>query len=245
MSFLTSSIKRFCHSIGLRCLRERQLPRGLDAIVDLKEIGRFEDFLQIVDVGANIGQSVARFLTEFPNACVLACEPAHATFKELSLRYGGHDRVILANVALGEFSGTASMKILGGPCSEMNCMNDGSASNSTLRIEQVKMETLDELLSRLSLMSVDLLKIDTEGYELQVLEGGRRSFERGVIHAVLAECSFTPEDRQHSNFFPLYEYLDKAGMTFLGLYDVHHHLGRLHYCNALFVKQSEISSQPS
>jgi hypothetical protein len=42
-------------------------------------------------------------------------------------------------------------------------------------IEEVSVNTLDNVLSKLNIKGVDLLKIDTEGSELYVLKGAKRT----------------------------------------------------------------------
>jgi len=42
-------------------------------------------------------------------------------------------------------------------------------------IEEISVNTLDNVLSKLNIKGVDLLKIDTEGSELYVLKGAKRT----------------------------------------------------------------------
>jgi hypothetical protein len=81
------------------------------------------------------------------------------------------------------------------------------------------------------------LKIDTEGHEIEVLKGAETAIKSGLIEAISAECDFCREDKQHTYFPDLCDYLSEKGFTFFGLYDVIHY-GRNHgigYCNALFL----------
>ena len=104
----------------------------------------------------------------------------------------------------------------------------------------VRMETIDSYMKDEGVTNIDLLKIDVEGYELEVLEGAKDALERRMVKAILAECDFDPEDTQHTYFNDLWNYLRSRNFSFFGLYDVIHY-ERNHgigYCNALFIMKA-------
>ena len=49
--------------------------------------------------------------------------------------------------------------------------------------------TLDEIADMLTLSRIDLLKIDTEGHELEVLHGGRKLLAAGLIRVLHIELT--------------------------------------------------------
>lgn len=102
-----------------------------------------------------------------------------------------------------------------------------------------RMETLDAYMKKEGVADIDLLKIDVEGYELEVLAGANGALERGRIKAILAECDFDPKDTQHTYFSDLWDCLRSKNFSFFGLYDVIHYENRLGigFCNALFIKK--------
>jgi hypothetical protein len=120
-----------------------------------------------------------------------------------------------------------------GAKSELNRVTPGGLTSG--KTIPVRMEPLDALLSRMGWQGVDLLKIDTEGYELDVLEGAKRTVEAGV-GAILAECTFSERDRWHTPFLPLFTWVTERRYELVGLYDVHHLGGAQHYSNAMFVR---------
>ena len=79
------------------------------------------DIKTILDIGANIGQSVVTFRQAFPEAIIHAFEPLHDCFKELSERVVGIKGLVLHNVAIGDKSGSISFD-----------QNEFSASSSAL-----------------------------------------------------------------------------------------------------------------
>jgi hypothetical protein len=52
---------------------------------------------------------------------------------------------------------------------------------------QITLRTLDDLAQDLQLSRIDLLKIDTEGHELEVLRGARRLLSDGLIRVLHIE----------------------------------------------------------
>ena len=83
--------------------------------------------------------------------------------------------------ALGSAAGSARLhiaaKLHGGHNTFGDFVHDGA---SAVASEEVPVETLDALAQRLALGRVDVLKIDVEGAELKVLDGGRRPAEDGA-----------------------------------------------------------------
>lgn len=138
------------------------------------------------DVGANAGNRTEIFLAL--GARVVAVDPQPSCVKALRRRYGGDQRVAVAPVALGESEGEAEL-----------ILSDASTISSLSRdwIEAVRksgrfsayrwnrtaivtVTTLDRLIGEHGVPA--FVKIDVEGYELQVLRGlsqpvGALSFE--------------------------------------------------------------------
>ena len=103
-----------------------------------------------------------------------------------------------------------------------------------------RMETIDSYMIDEGVANIDLLKIDVEGYELEVLEGAKDALASRRIKAILAECDFEPKDTQHTYFNDLWDYLRSKNFSFFGLYDVIHYgngMG-IGFCNALFIEKS-------
>ena len=90
------------------------------------------------------------------------------------------------------------------------------------------METIDSYIQKNKITRIDLLKIDVEGYELEVLDGAKDALASGSIKAILADATLT-ENTQHTFFNDLWDYLRSKNFSFFGLYDV------IHYGNTLGV----------
>ena len=235
---LKALIKKQLRKFGFRCLRESSLPRGLDAIVDLRELKGFGEIYTIFDVGANTGQSIDFFLEECPRAKIYSFEPVSGAYNILVNKYTRNRRVIIEKTALGKISGSIDM-IVHDSVSQLNRIVRENESVGNRGFSNVKIDTLDNMMVKYSVDTIDFLKIDTEGYELYVLNGGIEAIEAGKVRAVYAECNFCKNDYGHTYFCELYEWLCCRNYNFLGLYDIHHERHNIHYCNALFVKSHQ------
>jgi FkbM family methyltransferase len=130
---------------------------------------------QAIDVGANYGVyalSIAKAVG--PTGAVWAFEPASSTavYLEQSIAANNFTQVVLERSAISRACGTAQLTI--NDNSELNALirHEGSGNAS----ETVRLVTLDDCLQRFGWKQIDFLKIDAEGEETNIIEGGRRFF---------------------------------------------------------------------
>jgi FkbM family methyltransferase len=123
----------------------------------------------IVDAGANVGLFTLYALTRSPNARILAVEPFPPTYERfrqvLQLNHL-EDRVEAVNCALSGRSGTVRMDASPGlPSHARSVVGTGHRGPST----EVTAKTLEQILEEHGCESVDLLKMDVEGSELDIV----------------------------------------------------------------------------
>jgi FkbM family methyltransferase len=133
--------------------------------------GRPPGPLTIFDVGANIGVHSITLCSLLAQARVIAFEPAADTRRLLERNIRGNglaDRVIVEPYALSNALGNA----------EFFEMDDDAFSSlkdtgrkGLLRRSSVQLETLDHYVGSRAIRSLDLVKIDVEGFETEVIEG--------------------------------------------------------------------------
>lgn len=80
------------------------------------------------------------------------------------------------------------------------------------------------------------MKIDTEGFEIQVLEGAKNKLENGKVKFVLAEATLQEDDNEHTNLNNMIDYLKPYNFKLVAIYDqvIWRSPSRLSYFNALF-----------
>jgi FkbM family methyltransferase len=133
---------------------------------------------QVIDIGANYGLyalSMARAVGQ--QGKVWAFEPASATAALLaqSIAANGFTQVTLEKCALSSQPGTARLSL--NDNSELNELirgGDGTAGPN----EEVPLTTLDDALRLHGWSDIAVVKIDAEGEEANILQGGKEFFNR-------------------------------------------------------------------
>ena len=129
----------------------------------IKQIYKFRNSNRlpfIIDCGANIGLSVIFFKTLFPNSKIIAFEPDPYIFSILQNNVSCYDNIELHQQGVSGTEGTRSFYIEGA---------DGGRIVDSSKITDKIIEVNTTLLSNYLDCSVDFLKIDIEGKEVEVL----------------------------------------------------------------------------
>ena len=168
----------------------------------------------VFDVGANQGQFAGAATWRFPNSEIVSFEPVPRTFEILEKNTRGIDRLRLVQSALGAHKG------------QLNFFeNTYSHASSALRINQamvslnpetadtktivVPVTTLDDFSAVNSWARPILLKLDVQGFEKQVLEGGSKFLEN--TDYLLFECSYRRLYDGEPLYAAMYEYVSALG----------------------------------
>ncbi|HST54672.1 MAG TPA: FkbM family methyltransferase [Solirubrobacteraceae bacterium] len=134
----------------------------------------------VVDVGANMGFVTSMLASRVgPAGAVISFEPSRTTYAKLlkTIAVNELTQVIPHNVGIGATRETLELVSVSG--SSGNNTLVPSAGDSGLRHETVEIMPLSDL-PELQERKVSLLKIDTEGYEANVLAGAREILSRDM-----------------------------------------------------------------
>jgi FkbM family methyltransferase len=233
MKFILQAVAR---RFGYAVVSLRGARFGHDACLDMGRMTPAECVRTICDVGANVGQSALRFKRAFPKAAIWCFEPVETTFQELRCTTKSYPDITCHHCALGSTPG--KQMLFHQPYSEWNTLVSGANNvDSTLGSELIEIATLDMLLGP-QVHRIDILKTDTEGYDLEVLRGAARFLSERRIGFVYSEVGFDSDDLIHSNFFRIHEFLSGYGFTFIALYEQMRFGNRRQsgYANALFAQ---------
>lgn len=140
---------------------------------DIFKIGMFiKKGATCIDIGANVGMySVICSKYAGQNGKVLAFEPSTQTYRALYNVINGKimslSNVQLFNMALGDKDANVDLIF--------SYENNGRIMDPLTRIGNsqgnIKMTTLDRIITSLNIERVDFIKIDVEGFEFNVLKG--------------------------------------------------------------------------
>lgn len=186
-------LRKLARLIRTRSFR-RALSRRVAAAIEHEEVPFLHDHKTVIDVGAHHGQFAIFARERFPRARVYCFEPLPEALRVFRGVLGEDPQVKLFSLALGsEVSTSQAMHVskLDDSSSLLPIMPryttafPGTDEDASVA---VPVSTLDQVMEPEAAKRPCLLKIDVQGFELQVLRGGERTLDS--VDELLIECSF-------------------------------------------------------
>ena len=200
----------------------------------------------IIDVGANTGQFARSMIAHFPEARFLCFEPLPEPYATLQAWANERpNRVQIFNLAIGEQDGEAQMYFHRDFSPSSSLLANTATGEKMFPVTKnqervtVKLLTLDHALRNAKLEDNVLIKLDVQGYEDRVLEGGKEVFGKAV--ACILEISLDNLYEGQADFRELYARLDQMNYRYAGnLNQIHAEDGHVIYFDAVFVRRDAI-----
>ena len=169
---------------------------------NLQKKNLIEKFDQIFDIGSYKGEYLKLFLELNENLKIQAFEPNEVIYNKLKDKFKNNKNINCNNIAIG-----AKKEIL-----DLNVMEHTESSTLSkidyhsnyikkksiifrspinklfIKKERVQVQSIDSIFQSEHFNKIDLLKIDTEGFEYEVLKGCKQSFKK--IKLILVELHF-------------------------------------------------------
>ena len=185
---------------------------------------RFNDqALTIIDVGAHVGETISLFSKNFTIKKMICYEASKFNFNKLiKSKYSKNNNIILNNIALGskenkleffqtsESSSSTFCKIDQNSNyfkRKKNILNFFHRKEYILQSELIEIKTLKNEFSKYDLKYIDILKIDTEGFEFDVIKGADQSLK--FVNFILFEHHYDQMIIKNYKFSEINEYLTK------------------------------------
>jgi FkbM family methyltransferase len=145
----------------------------------------------VFDVGANIGLTTAIFAQFAPDGKIHSFEPSPEAFPclEETVRVNGFTNVVLHQLGLGAVPGKLSFVDDPNSASASHLAIDDTGRRGTSLT--VDVETVDGIVERDRIDRLDLIKIDVEGFDLDVVEGAVTTIETLKPVCIIEFNSFT------------------------------------------------------
>jgi len=173
----------------------------------------------IIDVGANNGQFQKAAGYHFPNAEIHSFEPIPELYQNLLKR--NQNKVQNYNLALGNEIGTLAFNKNkynhSSSFHKISKDNDNFPSTEVTQIT-VNIERLDSFSSNIDFKGITLLKLDVQGFEIEVLKGGANTI-RKHIDFIIIEANFVKLYEDQPSFTQLNFYLNELGFELKTMLD--------------------------
>ena len=203
----------------------------------------------IFDVGANIGAVTERYRQLFRDAKIYAFEPFPVIFEQLERNVRHDKHVIPWMLALGNAQSKQALQVNASSPTNSLLETDESATSfwgkgrlETTEKVDVDVTTMDQFCSENQISHIDLLKLDTQGTERLILEGGRQMLSAGRVGVIYTEIIVAPSYVGQSKTHELLLLLDELGYVLYGLYNLWSlDGGRLLQMDGLFVRSDRLA----
>jgi len=193
--------------------------------------------LTIFDVGANNGDESRKYLKLFPLSKIHAFEPGKACSKDLNKLALQETRFSFYSIGLGDKNGCCkfneSKYTTISSCLTLKRDND----NDTVS-DIITTRTLDSFCLEKQIGSIDLLKIDVQGYDLRVLKGSSSMLKKGRIKCLLVELPLKCYYENQANFEEIFVFLKDNNYLMYGIYNLWHGERGIDHCDGLFVSNN-------
>jgi FkbM family methyltransferase len=266
---IKKSIKNFLESRGYELYRKHYYDfngdQSLKMLIEKIMPGKAD--LTIFDVGANVGQSVERFYRAFPDSRIFSFEPNPVVYAELKKKEEKYKTLKTLNYGVADTSGkrlffkqpdsgSSSFLRLNKSGEEFELSNTQEAKlnhnkttvkerleyNSEIEIETL---TIDQFSVANGISQVDLLKIDTQGFEPEVLEGAKNMLR----NVALIECEIIM-GKSYERSGSFYDIESKIRDQGFFLWDIPYigkfatdEFRRINFVDAIFVNRKFLENQ--
>lgn len=202
-------------------VKEKVFVHGVNVFNDIKI--RLPNFVlnNFFDVGANVGKVTKYVSKHFPKCKIYSFEPINSTFNVLKENCNllKNNNIFIYNNAFGSNINDILM------CSKIKSSLSKVISNNYIlqkddrEIVNVKCNTIDNFCKINNILNINFLKIDTEGYDLQVLIGSELMLTKQQIDIIEVEVGMHTLNDIHISFIDMYNYLKSKNYYVFGIYE--------------------------
>ena len=233
MGAIRTLIRSAIHAVGYDL--HRLAPIGRDPFVDMRTLIPAKRKITIFDVGANVGQTIRSLRETFPQSTIHSFEPGSDAFNALREKYFGMQSIHINNIALGDQPGNRDF--IENTLSEMSSFlePDEECWGAIKQRRQVEVTSIDDYCKERRIDRIDILKSDTQGFDLEVLKGAQSLLARNRIHLIFLEINFGKLYKKSARLDEIYVFLSEYGFDLVTFYEIHYVGGLAKWTDALFL----------
>ena len=185
----------------------------------------------IFDIGANKGQSIQKYIKIFDQPTIHSFEPIKTEFDYMYKKFKNNKNIFLNNVALGDKTEEKEFNIAAKTGnSSFNKINPGTnwlkvrskqfkttETSYVTSVQKVNCIRLDDYFKDNKINLIDLMKIDTQGYEDKVLEGSIKTIKENKIKAIVTEIMFDNVYDKYFSFSDIEKFIIPNNFRMVGI----------------------------
>lgn len=244
---LRKSVKRMfkksLKSMGYAVVRHPEDPQVRTALDRLGLIERF-GIDTVVSVGASNGSDDLELRRQGFKGRIVSFEPLKKAFGLLKANKGTDPDWIILNHAIGSEEGRAEINIANNSHSSslldmLPAHSETSPHANYVGKEEIVIKRLDDVIDDIARKDASImLKIDTQGFEMNVLQGAAESLSR--IDVIEMEMSLLPLYQGETLIAGMISYLDQRGYQIYRITEEFSDkaTGQMMQVNGTFVKKS-------
>ena len=188
---------------------------------------KFDNFKIVFDVGAHKGETIELFLKHFKIEKLYSFEASYLSFEDLKktrnriLIKKNRSKIIIENIALGKENKEIKIKHINESSSstikDLNINSSYFKKKKKLLFNKKKQnffneitacqQSIDDYMQKKKILKIDFLKIDTEGYEFEILLGAKKNMKN--INLVLFEHHYDDMIKKNYKFSDVHNLLNK------------------------------------
>ncbi len=207
--------------LDLRLLRVFISFRVMAAVEHFPILKR-ENFKTIVDAGANRGQFSLAASSIHNDVIIHAFEPLPGPAKIFNKIFYNHDNIILYKTAIGNSNKKLKMHISNkDDSSSLLEISDVQLhyypDTNEVNTQHVDVSKLENYLKASDISAPSLLKIDVQGFELEVLQGAEGILDN--FNYIYCECSYLPLYNNQPLVNDIIIFLSRYDFALIGAYN--------------------------
>lgn len=138
----------------------------------------------IIDGGANMGVFSVFVAHHYPRSTIYAFEPAMETFNDLKRNNAPYSNVHVFSVGLGDEKTERSFQIYTESSTSNHFISPEFATDTNTVTTPIT--TIDDFVTENGIKKVDYIKLDTEGYEGNILKGAPMTIQQSTPIIVMS-----------------------------------------------------------
>jgi len=189
----------------------------------------------VFDVGANTGSSIEQIKKNHTKSTIYAFEPSPRCISFLQKKYKHDNQVNIYQTGVGRREYYSYLNE--NECSDMNSfLSLGTQGWGKIK-EKIKVPivSLDFFTKNKKIEKVHLLKVDTQGFEMEVFKGAKGLFKKNAVGLVLFEVNFLDIYKKAPRFNELLTFFFHKNFKIVNLYDVTHISNCIGWCDILMI----------